>query len=72
MSNDDAAYTAVKLVQAGVKRVILAHLSQDNNTPQTAYNTVMSAMTAAQIRQGKDVKLDIAYQFEPSLLTEII
>ena len=72
LSNDDAAYTAVKLVQAGVKRVILAHLSQDNNTPQTAYNTVMSAMTAAQIRQGKDVKLDIAYQFEPSLLTEII
>lgn len=72
LSNDDAADVGVRLVQAGVKRLILAHLSQDNNTPQTAYNTVISAMTAAHIKQGKDVRVEIAYQFEPSLLTEII
>ena len=49
------------------KRRIVLHV-----TPQTAYNTVISAMTAAHIRQGKDVRVEIAYQFEPSLLTEII
>lgn len=72
LSNDDAADVGVKLVQAGVKRIILAHLSQDNNTPATAYNTVVSAMTAAHITQGRDVKVDVAFQFEPSLLTEIV
>ena len=72
LSNDDAASVGVKLVQAGVKRLILAHLSQDNNTPPTAYNTVVSAMTAAHIVQGRDVMVDIAYQSEPSLLTEIV
>ena len=72
LSNDDAASVGVKLVQAGVKQLVLAHLSQDNNTPQTAYNTVISAMTAAHIRPGKDVAVTVASQFEPSLLTEII
>lgn len=71
LSNADAARVSTKFVQAGVKRVILAHLSQDNNTPQKAYAEVVGAMTAAHITQGKDVRVDIAYQFEPSLLTDI-
>ena len=72
LSNDSAADVGVKLVQAGVKRLILGHLSQDNNTPQAAYNTVCAAMTAAHIRQGKDVVVEVAHQFQPSMLTEII
>ena len=71
LSNDRAAEVACKLVTMGVKRVILAHLSQDNNRIDLAYNATVGAMTAAHIVQGRDVRVDIAYQYEPSLLTEI-
>lgn len=37
LSNQDCAKSAEMLVQAGTKRLILAHLSYNNNTPLTAF-----------------------------------
>ncbi len=71
LSNDRAAEVACKLVTMGVRRIILAHLSQDNNRPDIAYNATVGAMTASHIVQGRDAVVDVAHQFEPSLLTEI-
>ena len=52
LSNDDAGAFALELVQAGARYIVLAHLSETNNTPETAYRTVLAALggTAAGVR----------------------
>ena len=46
LSNDDAAHFAVFAAKSGAKDVLLAHLSEDNNTPAMALNTVRRALDA--------------------------
>lgn len=45
LSNRACGDFAVELAKAGTRRFILAHLSQENNTPQHAYAEVNSALT---------------------------
>ena len=45
LSNETAAEFAVKAARAGTKKIILAHLSKENNTPAMAYNTVWQALS---------------------------
>jgi phosphoribosyl 1,2-cyclic phosphodiesterase len=40
LSNDDSGQFAVRLGEAGAKRIVLAHLSKENNTPLLARETV--------------------------------
>lgn len=47
LSNETAAEFAVKLAQSGASRILLAHLSKENNTPELALNAVSAALTAA-------------------------
>ena len=47
LSNDTAAAFAVDSVKAGTKSIVLAHLSDENNTPQVALNTVGRVLEAA-------------------------
>jgi phosphoribosyl 1,2-cyclic phosphodiesterase len=44
LSNDDAATAAAESAHKGLRHVILAHLSQKNNTPQVATCTIESAL----------------------------
>ncbi len=44
LSNDDAAHFAVFAAKNGANDVLLAHLSEDNNTPAMALNTVRRAL----------------------------
>ena len=41
LSNDDCGDFARKLVESGTTKLILGHLSQDNNTPEIAAETVV-------------------------------
>ncbi|MCD7730798.1 MAG: MBL fold metallo-hydrolase [Oscillospiraceae bacterium] len=41
LSNDDCGKFAARLVESGTTRLILGHLSQENNTPQLAESTVV-------------------------------
>ena len=43
-SNDDCAKFVSRLAKAGVKRVLLAHISPENNTPDLALHTVAMEM----------------------------
>lgn len=45
LSNDDAASAARACVHRGLSHVVLAHLSQKNNTPQLATDTVSEALS---------------------------
>lgn len=47
LSNDDAARLAVTLCANGTRKLILGHLSRQNNTPGRAYAAVDSALRAA-------------------------
>lgn len=44
LSNEDAAQFAVCAAESGTQHIILAHLSQDNNTPAMAQNAVRRAL----------------------------
>ena len=44
LSNDDAAAYAARSVRAGTRAVLLAHLSDENNTPERALETVGRAL----------------------------
>ena len=57
LSNADAATAAVSLVASGTARIVLAHLSKDNNTPELAVGTVSAALSRAGMIEGRDYLL---------------
>ena len=57
LSNDVAGDIASQLVKLGTKAILLAHLSQENNMPVLAYQTVASIMQEQGIYANKDVDL---------------
>lgn len=44
LSNTDCAETIVKLSKYGTKHFMLMHMSETNNTPDIAYNTIMNRL----------------------------
>lgn len=60
LSNVCAAKIICELAQNNVKQVILAHLSEENNTPELAYSTVCEYLQAVNLREGKDINIDVA------------
>ena len=56
LSNDECARFAVALAKKGTKRIILAHLSKENNTPECAFETVKKAL----VEQNAMVELCVA------------
>ncbi|WP_338035351.1 MBL fold metallo-hydrolase [Halanaerobacter jeridensis] len=71
LSNDDAAAFAVELAQNSVQRILLAHLSQDNNVPELAFLTIKNMLIEADIELGTDLELSFAHQDEVSPLFTI-
>lgn len=45
LSNDDCAKVAAYACHLGVRHLALGHLSEENNTPRLAYDTVSAAIT---------------------------
>jgi phosphoribosyl 1,2-cyclic phosphodiesterase len=60
LSNDDSGMLAAKLLETGTRRIILAHLSEENNTPRLAYDTVGGALRKRGAVVGGDVLLETA------------
>ncbi|MBO4848540.1 MAG: MBL fold metallo-hydrolase [Clostridia bacterium] len=61
LSNAAAGELLNKLYPTGVRRVILAHLSRENNTETIAYNTVRHSLEEGGIAE-KDVFLAVAHR----------
>lgn len=66
LSNDDCALTCSHLLEMGTKHIILAHLSQDNNTPDLAYSTTEEALVSHGAKIGSDITLEVAGRYTPS------
>ena len=64
LSNEVCGKTLAYLLDKGLKQVILAHLSQENNTCELALKTVTQFLEEKGAVIGKDVLVDIATQDE--------
>ena len=64
LSNEDATYYLLKLIGDNTKEVVLAHLSEENNTEELAYNTLKNKL-------DKNAHISIARQNERSEIFEI-
>lgn len=60
LSNYECGKTVVKLLKSGTARFVLAHLSEENNTPLIAYQNTLSELVSEGAVIGKDFLLDIA------------
>jgi phosphoribosyl 1,2-cyclic phosphodiesterase len=60
LSNDDCGKLSALLWKAGARRIVLAHLSKDNNTPAAALRTVGAALMKAGAVPGRDIELSAA------------
>jgi len=49
-------------VSQSLGHVVLGHLSQDNNTPEVAFETVKSILEENGLVVGEDISLDLAYR----------
>ena len=62
LSNDSAGEVGADLVKNGVSNIMLAHLSEQNNMPILAYQSVLSILTEQGIKVGTDVDLCVLQQ----------
>ena len=58
LSNLDSGKFALKLVENGTEKLILGHLSQDNNTPSIAASTVEQQLLP--FKRNEDYMLSVA------------
>jgi Metal-dependent hydrolases of the beta-lactamase superfamily I len=60
LSNLAGASFALQLSKSGARRIILAHLSHENNTPELAYQCTYERLNKAGAEVGGDVMLSVA------------
>ncbi len=61
LANTDAGWTLARLTRKAHTHVFLAHLSQENNRPELAENTVAEILTTQGCRLDEDVTLHLTY-----------
>lgn len=64
LSNDACAQTAVRLVEGGTTRIVLGHLSHENNLPDLAVETTRAALKMAGAVENVDYLLSLAGKCE--------
>lgn len=61
LSNEDCANACISLAKSGVKKILLGHLSHENNLPRLAKDAVVSALR--DIGALKDIRVNTAARF---------
>ena len=70
LSNDTAGEMAVNLAESGVKQIVLAHLSHENNLPILAYQTTQNCFKQSGISE-KDTRVAVARRHERSSIFDL-
>jgi len=60
LSNISSAKVIAELAQHNVKQVLLAHLSEENNTPELCYSTICDYLDSVGVVANVNIKIDIA------------
>ncbi len=71
LSNELAGNLVKALIDKGTDRIVLAHLSQENNFPLLAYETSARILTQAGMDLKKDVQLSVAKRSDVSEIIEL-
>ncbi len=66
LSNGECADTLLKLRESGVRKFMLAHLSEDNNSPEVAFDAVKSVFDKEKLIEGRDYITHVASQHTAS------
>lgn len=64
LSNDTASEVCLKLLNSGTKKIMLGHLSDENNTPGIAYETSKNILEKAGAKIGRDIELCVAERYK--------
>ena len=70
LSNRQSAEVISQLV-GGTSQILLGHLSEENNSPLLAYNTIKSLLAQKGIVEGEHIFIDVTYQHRISNIFEI-
>ncbi len=60
LSNSDSGVFARELIKSGTTSLLLGHLSQENNTPEIAYRSMIDSLVYAGAQVNRDFILDVA------------
>ena len=71
LSNEICGETVCTLVKEGLDKVVLAHLSEENNYPLLAYQTTARILEAEGIQPGEDLSLAVAGRKNSSEIYEL-
>ena len=71
LSNEEAGYAAKLLYKMGTKKIMLGHLSRENNYPLLARQTVENILSEAGIDSQKDIILSVAPGKEESQIIAV-
>lgn len=66
LSNEDCSGELSRLVRTGTTRLVLGHLSQNNNLPELAYQTAQCSLSMSGMQEGRDYLLQVASRSGPS------
>ena len=68
LSNLECSNLIPKLVKSGTSKIILCHLSSNNNTPEIAYKCAMSSLEKCRFKNIQNVKIYIAPKLNDNIL----
>ena len=71
LSNESAGKLLCELINHGVDKVLLGHLSKENNFPELCYQAVINVLGTKDIKVGKDIKLEVARRDRQSTMYAI-
>lgn len=60
LSNITSAKVVARLAEYGVRQVVLAHLSEENNTPDLCFQTVVDYLSSVGVIEGEHIKITVA------------
>ena len=70
LSNDQSAQTTLRLIESGVNKIQLCHLSNNNNTPSLALGRVQKAATDSGIIIRNEAQVKVNRRHEITTDTE--
>lgn len=71
LSNDTAGNLISEIMCGRLKYIYLGHLSEENNLPYLAYETVEKILNDNQIKLGSYLKMDLAARYSNSKMIEL-
>lgn len=71
LSNAACGLAVYELARMGVQQFVLAHLSEENNSPTIAFSFVRDFLAKKGLQEGVDINIDIAHQHKVGTLFQV-